>query len=52
MLRYETGIIQPPLYAGTCHVTPFASGEMVGGDFAVNLRGLDHYRLHGYKGLI
>ena len=50
LYRYETGIIQPPLYAGTCHVSPFHSGEMRGGDFAVNTEGLEHYRVHGYKG--
>jgi hypothetical protein len=26
------------------------SGEMDGGDFAVNTGGLDHYKKHGYKG--
>ncbi len=48
--RYETNIIHPPLYAGTCQVSPLAAGEMIGGDFYANSRGLDHYKEFGYKG--
>lgn len=50
LYRYETGIIQPPLYAGTVQVSPFLPGELTGGDFAANMEGLEHYRKHGYKG--
>lgn len=50
LYRYETNIIHPPLYAGTCHVSPLSRGEMVGGDFMVNHEGLDHYKRFGYKG--
>jgi hypothetical protein len=50
LYRYETNIIHPPLYAGTCHVSPFDVGEMSGGDFMVNTGGLDHYCKFGYKG--
>ena len=50
LYRYETNIIYPPLYAATCHLSPFQDGDMVGGDFQVNLGGLDHYMRFGYKG--
>ena len=49
LVRYETNIIYPPLYAGTLQITPVEDGEMVGGEFAANMRGLDHYRECGYK---
>jgi hypothetical protein len=48
--RYETGVIQPPVYAGTFHVSPFRQTDMHGGDFAANMDGLSHYAKHGYKG--
>lgn len=44
--RYETGEIVPPLYAATYHA---ADVDMRGGDFWVNVDGLDHYRRKGYK---
>ena len=51
LYRYETNCIHPPLYAATCHVSPFhGAGDMVGGDFCVNLGGLPHYKKFGYKG--
>jgi len=51
LYRYETNTIHPPLYAATCHVSPFhGAGDMVGGDFCVNLGGLPHYKKFGYKG--
>jgi hypothetical protein len=51
--RYETNIIYPPLYAGTCHVSPLHGEEdMVGGDFRANIKGIEHYRKFGYKGRI
>mmetsp|Transcript_15372 Transcript_15372/g.23150 ORF Transcript_15372/g.23150 Transcript_15372/m.23150 type:complete len:367 (-) Transcript_15372:168-1268(-) len=50
LYRYETNIIHPPLYAGTCHVSPLVGDEMLGGDFSANLNGLDHYKRFGYKG--
>lgn len=50
LYRYETNTIFPPLLAGTCQVSPVHGEEdMVGGDFRVNLRGLDHYKEWGYK---
>lgn len=49
LYRYETNIIHPPLYAGTCQVSPLQDKEMIGGDFYANLGGLDHYREYGYK---
>jgi alpha-galactosidase len=49
LFRYETNIIVPPLYAGTCHVSPVKDGEMKGGEFTYNMGGLDHYQRFGYK---
>ncbi len=58
LFRYETNVIHPPLYAGTCHVAPLAErlpnglegmGLMEGGDFMANTAGLDHYKKFGYK---
>ena len=49
LFRYETNTIHPPLYAGTCQVSPLETGEMQGGDFCANMRGLEHYRRYGYK---
>ena len=56
LLRYETGMIVPPILAGTWHCTnnqhhsPHASFR--GGDYCVVARGngFDHYQKHGYKG--
>jgi hypothetical protein len=51
LYRYETNVIYPPLYAGTCQVSPVHGDEdMVGGDFQANVRGIEHYRQFGYKG--
>lgn len=61
LVRYEHNIIYPPLYAGTVQCSPLNvndridqteqnGGSMVGGDFAVNIQGLEHYEKHGYKG--
>jgi len=49
LYRYENNNICPPLYAGTCQVSPLESGEIIGGNFMVNLGGLNHYRKFGYK---
>ena len=49
LYRYETGEIHPPLYAGTCHISPFQASAMTGGDFCVNTGGIEHYRRFGYK---
>ncbi|KAJ0396079.1 hypothetical protein P43SY_008761 [Pythium insidiosum] len=46
MLRYETNVIFPPLYGATLHVS---RGDIEGGGFHVNRRGLEHYREYGYK---
>ena len=45
------GVIHPPIYGGTCHLSPFQSGDMSGGDFMVNLGGIEHYKKFGYKGM-
>ncbi len=51
LYRYETNIIYPPLYAGTCQVSPISGSEdMEGGDFQANVTGVEHYRRFGYKG--
>lgn len=52
LYRYETNVIYPPIYGGVYHASPLAVNEMVGGDFVVNMRGLDHYREFGYKGAL
>jgi len=45
LYRYETNIIYPPLYAGTCQVSPINGPEdMEGGDFQANVTGVEHYR--------
>ena len=49
LYRYETNVIHPPLYAGTCQISPLEGTEMIGGDFYANLGGLDHYKIYGYK---
>eukprot|EP01032_Pedospumella_encystans_P015368 gene15368-17582_t len=51
LYRYETNIIYPPLYAGTCQVSPIhGPDDMEGGDFQANVTGVEHYRRFGYKG--
>jgi len=61
LLRYEYNVVVPPLWAGTIqysnlrnqvHNDNASVGEnvMQGGEFCVNLHGLDHYAEHGYKG--
>ena len=53
LLRYETGIIVPPIIAGTWHCTHNPNHTYFrGGDYCVVVRqnGLDHYHKHGYKG--
>lgn len=46
LYRYETNTIHPPLYAGTCQLSPF---EIKGGSFCVNTGGISHYKRFGYK---
>ena len=50
LYRYETNVIHPPLYAGTCHISDLQDGDIEGGDFCANMDGLAHYRQFGYKG--
>lgn len=63
LLRYEYNVTVPPLWAGTIQcsnlrnrrkvdndITGVGGNVMQGGEFCVNLRGLDHYAEHGYKG--
>eukprot|EP00986_Skeletonema_menzelii_P001013 scaffold274_cov144-Skeletonema_menzelii.AAC.36 len=65
LLRYEYNITVPPLFAGTIQCSALCNNDqivnaaenvktkrMVGGEFCVNLRGLDHYAEHGYKGVL
>lgn len=63
LLRYEYNVTVPPLWAGTIQCSALCNNDlitenakpskrMVGGEFCVNLRGLDHYAEHGYKGMI
>ena len=52
-LRHQTGVTVPPLFGAVLHCTSFRQGDaaegMQGGNFAVNRRGLDHYREWKYK---
>ena len=68
LLRYEYNVTVPPLWAGTIQCSALCHNpkvkccddtesekmmtKMVGGDFCVNLMGLEHYAKHGYKGMI
>ena len=63
LLRYEYNVTVPPLYAGTIQCSQLWNDlkrlttnqnhqTMKGGEFCVNLQGLDHYSEHGYKGNI
>lgn len=48
--RYETNIIYPPVYAGTCQVSPvYSDDDMIGGAFRANIDGIKHYQRFGYK---
>jgi hypothetical protein len=50
IVRYETNIIYPPMYAGTVHVSPLTStDDIIGGAFEANTEGLAHYAKFGYK---
>lgn len=50
LLRYETGVIVPPVLAGTWQVTNAIA--MQGGCYCVHPDGLEHYQRHGYKGVM
>jgi hypothetical protein len=47
LIRYESNVVAAPLWAGTLQCT---CSKIEGGEFAVNVKGLDHYQTHGYKG--
>jgi hypothetical protein len=49
LIRYEHNILAAPLWAGTLQCT---FHTMEGGEFAVNVNGIQHYQQHGYKGNI
>ena len=49
VVRHQTGITTPPLLGAVLHCSDFGDDPMVGGNFAVNMRGLDHYQEWGYK---
>lgn len=66
LLRYEYNVTVPPLWAGTIQCSALCNDtqstydtertnsltRMIGGEFCVNLLGLEHYAEHGYKGMI
>ena len=47
LVRYEHNVLAAPVWAGTLQCT---SRPIEGGQFAVNLQGMNHYERHGYKG--
>ncbi|GMI24145.1 hypothetical protein TrCOL_g9602 [Triparma columacea] len=51
LVRYKTGVIHPPVYAGTVQVTRGGGEECKwgGGGYYANRDGLKHYESHGYK---
>lgn len=49
LFRYETGIIIPPLAAGTIQILD-RDCTIAGGEFMANSEGIAHYRKFGYKG--
>lgn len=48
LIRYEHNIMATPLWAGTLQCT--RDFILEGGQFAVNLQGIQHYLQYGYKG--
>lgn len=51
LFRYETGIILPPLAAGTIQLTSKElQTPLLGGEFMANSHGIEHYKKFGYKG--
>ena len=48
LVRYQTGVIVPPVLAGTLQCTPATIVE--GGTYCVHMGGIDHYQQTGYKG--
>jgi hypothetical protein len=48
-IRYRHGVTVLPILAGTWQCTRDQAG-IQGGEFWVHTGGLDHYRIHGYKG--
>lgn len=49
LIRFEHNIVVTPLFAGTLQCTrPLL---LKGGQFAVNIQGMEHYVRHGYKGI-
>jgi len=50
LVRYKTGVIHLPVYAGSVHCTrPSDTGGWEGGGYYANLKGLGHYEATGYK---
>jgi len=47
--RKCTNIVCPPLVAITVQVAPLGEGEIEGGEYGANTRGLEHYARFGYK---
>ena len=48
--RMQTNVIWCPMLASVCNVTPCREGEMIGGEFAANMDGIDHYAKFGHRG--
>lgn len=48
LVRYEKNVVATPVWAGTLQCT--STSSIKGGQFAVNVNGMDHYKHHGYKG--
>ena len=48
--RMQTNVIWCPMLATVCNVTPCREGEMIGGEFAANMDGIDHYAKFGHRG--
>jgi hypothetical protein len=49
LLRYETGLVVPPVLAGTWHCS---QEQIVGGELGIHPDGLKHYQKHGYKEML
>ena len=46
----QTNVIWCPMLATVCNLTAVRDGEMIGGDFAANMDGIEHYAKFGHRG--
>ena len=52
LIRFKTGIIHTPIYAGSVHCTRESeTSGWKGGGYYANVGGLEHYEKVGYKGM-